>query len=338
MPKKSATKRKKAPAIVKAQAAQSFSPAPVGPPPRNPSESRLVVGLVLAVLLISVANHFWKRSQAAVVSGPGAASGGPWIKMQSEGKFRISTSAYALKADSQGNLYVLTPTGITGYHPTPAAGEAFASVTLNVKPGWRNMAFDGKRFYVTVGDNTIRIVPKDLSQVSAKIRVHGAKDLFGIAVSGDGHIYVTDRKLHCVFILTRQGEVVGKVGGPHGEDNFVYPVDVVFDKAGNFYTSDFLNSSIKRFGPDGKQAATWTAPWSNHDWERVCVLGQRVYIDGANDHMIFIEDLSGGNIGDCVELEDGTHMDSPQMVGAGLDGFLYVLESDTGMVYKLKAL
>lgn len=336
MPKKRVAKRKKAPTTYLAQDAQTFNPPLAGTPAPKPTENRLVVGLVLAVLLISVATHFWRQGQAVSAAAGASDTGGPWVKLHPVGKFRITTQASALKADDQGNLFVLTGDGIAGYHPSVDGGKAFASLKMKMPTGWwGSMAFDGRRFYVTAGDNSIRVVPKNLSGVIAKFKVHGAKDLFGIALSPDGRLYVTDRVQHCVFILSHSGEVLGKLGGPHGDQNFVYPVDVTFDSAGNVYTADFLNNQIKRFGPQGTMTTSWTAPWSNHDWERICILDKKMYIDGFNDHRLFIEDLSGANQGMCENLDDGTALD-PKMVGAGLDGFLYVWEGDTGIVYKFK--
>jgi hypothetical protein len=331
MPKKRVTKRKKATETYVAPELQPLTTTPE----ENPMQSRLVGGLVLAALLVFVVSRMWKQGgSAAAPPNPGSAQDfGPMVKLKSVGKFKLGTPPYALKADSDGDLFALTANGISSYLPSGAASE---SIKLDMKAVWRNMAFDGKHFFITGGDNTVRVVPKSLKHLENQFKVKGAKDLFGIAVSPEGKLYITDRVLHCVFIVSQSGQVLGKFGGAHGDDNFVYPVDAVFDKAGSFYTSDFLSARIIHFGPDGKSVASWSAPWSNHDWERIGVLGDKVYIDGYNDHRFFIEDLSGHPVGQSVELDDGTPIGSPQMVGIGLDGFLYVYSGDSGYVYKIQ--
>jgi hypothetical protein len=334
MPRKRATKRKKSPAAIQAPEIQEAQPQAQ----RVTADNRLLVGIAVAGVLFFGLSRLWHRVESAPSSGNGAPSRdyGPEVKLQLAGKYKIAGPAFALKADAEGDLFVLTAAGITRYRPD---GVATATIKPEGKAVWQNMAFDGKRFYVTAGKNTVRVVPKDLSRVENEFRVPGAKALFGIATGGHERLFVSDCTLHCVDILSQEGALLGKVGGKQGSGLFSFPMDVTCDDAGNLYILDFLAFRILRFGPEGALAATWPAPMNNavaHDWERLGALGGKVYMDSFNDHRLIIEDQSGKDVGQCVELSDGSALDSPQMVGVGLDGRLYVY--DSGSVYKLQAL
>jgi len=158
--------------------------------------------------------------------------------------------------------------------------------------------------------------------------------LFGIGL-WQGKVYVEDEQAHVVFILDADGKKLGEFGSPAvNEGSLVCPVDIAFDDAGGAYTHDHLSYLVSHFNPSGKLVASWPVPWSNHNWERLCILEGKIYIDGFNDGRLLIQDLMGHNIGQCVELSNGVKLVHPQMVGAGLDGFLYVNQEN--VIYKLK--
>lgn len=75
----------------------------------------------------------------------------------------------------------------------------------------------------------------------------------GVAVAGD-RLYVTDFKLQHVKVLNRHnGQQLSIIGGPGGEDGqFIGPLSVAVDPAGNIFVSDVIKSRIQKFSPDGK--------------------------------------------------------------------------------------
>jgi hypothetical protein len=307
------------------------------------SLGRVVRGIVIVLVAFFAVRYLWRHRPISVPvpdvplpapSKPNLAWG-PKIKLQVVSKIAVGAEVLALRVDKLGNIYVLNRGRISAYKPDGTAGVVTGGIDLGVGAEWENMAFDGNHFYVTMGDDSIVKVAKDLSKVEKTIHVKGAAGLFGIAVSPQGGIYVGDEQMHTVFILDSDGKKTGQFGGPAVFDgSLVCPVDLAFDDAGGIYTHDHLTFLITHFSPGGKMIASWPVPWASHNWERLAVLGNKAYIDGFNDKRLFVQDLLGHNIAQCVELSDGTKLDHPQMVGAGMDGFLYVDQDN--FIYKLK--
>ncbi len=75
----------------------------------------------------------------------------------------------------------------------------------------------------------------------------------GAAVHGD-RLYVADFKNQHVKVLNRHtGQVLGTIGEPGGEDGqFIGPLSIAVDAAGNVYVSDVIKSRIQKFTPEGK--------------------------------------------------------------------------------------
>jgi hypothetical protein len=307
------------------------------------SGGRILRGIVIALVVIFCVHFLWKhRPRPAPVPDvplPGPAKAnlawGPKIKLQVLAKISVGGDVLALRADKLGNLFVLNRGRISAYKPDGSAGVATGGIDLPAGAEWENMAFDGSHFYVTMGDDSIIQVAGDLSKVEKTIHVRGSAGLFGIAAAPKGGIDVGDEQTHTVYTLDADGKKTGQFGSPAAyEGSLVCPVDMAFDDAGGIYTHDHVTSLISHFTPGGKLVASWPVPWSTHNWERLCILQGKIYIDGFNDHRLLLQDLLGRNIAQCVELSDGTKLDHPQMIGAGLDGFLYVDQENT--IYKLK--
>lgn len=75
----------------------------------------------------------------------------------------------------------------------------------------------------------------------------------GAAVHGD-RLYVTDFRNQQVKVLNRHtGQQLGIIGGPGGEDGqFIGPLSIAVDAAGNIYVSDVIKSRIQKFTPEGR--------------------------------------------------------------------------------------
>jgi glucose/arabinose dehydrogenase len=83
---------------------------------------------------------------------------------------------------------------------------------------------------------------------------------YGVAVDGDGNVYVTDRYNHTIRKITPAG-VVTTWAGAEGESGFVdgigraaffdYPSGVAVDGDGNVYVADNSNHAIRKVTPAG---------------------------------------------------------------------------------------
>jgi len=129
---------------------------------------------------------------------------------------------------------------------------------------------------------------------------------FGIALGGDGNLYVTDRDNHLVRKVTPTGYVTTQAGevskGLHDSSNpltarFAYPTGIAVDRALNIYVADRDNHCIRMITTNGVTtiAGTNTIGFVNGDGAAarfsspvgVAVDGQfDLYVADANNHCI----------------------------------------------------
>jgi len=80
----------------------------------------------------------------------------------------------------------------------------------------------------------------------------------GVAVDGDGYVYVTDRQNHRVQKFTGDGEFVLKWGVEgSGDGEFRYPYGIAVDPDGNVYVADMGNNRVQKFDSDGRFITKW---------------------------------------------------------------------------------
>lgn len=81
----------------------------------------------------------------------------------------------------------------------------------------------------------------------------------GLAIAGDGTLYVSDSKNNCIRKVSSSGQVTtvaggatsGLVDGNRETARFKYPVGLTLDGTGNLYVVDVHNHAIRRVAPDG---------------------------------------------------------------------------------------
>ncbi len=76
---------------------------------------------------------------------------------------------------------------------------------------------------------------------------------WGLAVSPNNEIYITDTGNHCVLVITSDGRLsrlIGTKGAGRGQ--FLMPVDVALDEKCNVYVADRQNGSVQKFSPNGR--------------------------------------------------------------------------------------
>jgi hypothetical protein len=321
------TRRAKAPSKRTARQASAGEAVSLGPV----AQGLLPVAVVAVVLVLGF--FLWKhRPHMDMVSGaPVAASHpiwGPEVKLNVVSQFQAPGPVQAIRADAQGHVYLLTHDKITAY----ADGRVIGSQDLKINADFLNMAFDGTDFYVTFNSNQVLKVNKGLKGVQ-KLEITGASNLLGVGAGPNGLYYVGDLQNHAIYAINAQGKVKHVLNNVAGLN---CPVDVQVQANGDLICHDHLALQVFRLSPAGAVLASWPVPWTSHQegWERLCVLDGKIYIDGYNDHRLFVQDLQGNNLAQCKALANGSPLDQPNMVGAGLDGFLYVQNHD--VIYKLK--
>ena len=80
----------------------------------------------------------------------------------------------------------------------------------------------------------------------------------GIAVDGDGNVYVSDEALNRISIFDQGGKFLGKWGVKGvGRGEFDRPAGLVFDVDGNLLVVDGMNNRIQKYRPDGDFLGDW---------------------------------------------------------------------------------
>jgi DNA-binding beta-propeller fold protein YncE len=80
----------------------------------------------------------------------------------------------------------------------------------------------------------------------------------GVAVDGDGNVYVADVYNHRIHKLDDQGTLLSKWGEyGSGDGLFRSPYGVAVDGDGNVYVADTSNSRIQKFDSQGNFLTKW---------------------------------------------------------------------------------
>ena len=194
---------------------------------------------------------------------------------------------YGITMDALGNLYVadsfgstirkITPdavvTTIAGYpgttgHVDGVAGAARFNLAFSL-----TVDFLGNIYVAEEQNQTIRkITPAGVVTTLAGLAgVQGSADgtgtaarfnaPAGIAVDGEGNLYVTDGGNHTIRKISPLGVVTtyaGAVGarasndGPVAESRFSFPSGIAFDRYGYLYVTESNNRTIRRISPSGQ--------------------------------------------------------------------------------------
>jgi DNA-binding beta-propeller fold protein YncE len=294
-----------------------------------------VLGTLVFILVLGFFGTILWHHRAGLTPAPAPSDAphpawGPEVKLEVVGQTEVPDQAQNIKVDADGRIYVLTQDSLKCYFNGKPAG----SLDLKTHGEFMNMDFNGKDFYITKAyEPNVRKVPKDLSRVEKITEIPGAGSVLGIAAGPDGTCYVGSIETHFIYVLDPKGKVIRNLGGKTGVN---CPVDMVLRSGGDLLVHDHLALQVIHLDNKGGIIAAWPVPWTSHEggWERLCTIGDKIYISGYNDQRLFIEDMKGNNIAQCRKLSNGDSLDRPQMVGAGRDGFLYVQDKLT--IYKLR--
>jgi len=210
------------------------------------------------------------------------------------------------------------------------------------KPGWlhrpRVGTFDADdQLYVADLTDRIQVFDREGNYLrgwrTPALNVDGPS---GLTVDRLGRLLVADTHFYRVLVYSREGKLLQQIGdGIQGATpgRFGYPTDVVIDREGNFYVSDYGESDrIQVFSPKGK----WLRQWGGHGTEpgeflRPQALAideqDRIYVADSCNNRIQVFDTSGKLLHCWGTRGAGPgQLSYPYGVAIGPDHSLYVCE------------
>ncbi len=199
------------------------------------------------------------------------------------------SAVVGIVADAAGNFYIsdtgnnrirkITSAGIistfagNGNTGLSGDGAAATNATLSQPTG---LALDsaGNLYIADSANNVIRKVGSDgnINRIVGSgftgflgdggqaqyVNLNGPR---GVAVDGNGNIYVADTENHRIRMMSKSGIVTTIAGtgtaafsgdgGPAVAAKLNRPLGIAVDKAGNVYFADYFNSRIRKIGLDG---------------------------------------------------------------------------------------
>jgi DNA-binding beta-propeller fold protein YncE len=219
-----------------------------------------------------------------------------------------------------------------------------------VKPGHlhkpRAAAFDAEdHLYLADLTDRIQVFDRDghfvRSWRTPEFNVDGPS---GLTIDRQGRLLVADTHFYRVLVYSAAGEPLFQLGdGVQGTTpgRFGYPTDVVIDREGNFYVSEYgENDRIQVFSPEGK----WLRQWGGHGYEpgeflkpRAMAMDERerIFVADSCNHRIQVFDTRGKLLYTWGTRGDGAgELNYPYDLAIGPDHCLYVCEYANHRVQK----
>ncbi len=146
----------------------------------------------------------------------------------------------------------------------------------------------------------------------------------GIAVSGDGHVYVADTYNSRVQKFTLDGAHVSSFGSfGSGDGQFSRPYGIAVDEDGNVYVSDLDRADVQKFASDGSYVSTFGGGTLGQPFG-LWVGGGVVYVTDRPNRRIARFGMDGTSMGFWGPTIGPLELAAPQNIeGDGLGG-LYV--------------
>ena len=120
---------------------------------------------------------------------------------------------------------------------------------------------------------------------------------WGLAVSPNSEIYITDIGNHCVLVITSDGRlsrVIGTRGAGRGQ--FLMPVDVALDEKCNVYVADRQNGSVQKFTPNGRIKSRFRQGDDLKEPNGLAVFRNKIYVSDRLGNKIVVFDQQGSLI------------------------------------------
>lgn len=160
----------------------------------------------------------------------------------------------------------------------------------------------------------------------------------GLCLLSDGRIAVADTHYHRVVFFDSEGKVLGMLGSlGKGPGQFIYPVAIVADDAGNFYVGEYgENDRVQKFSPEGKFLLQFggfgTGPGEFQRPSGLVWHEERIYAVDAFNNRIQVFSDDGEFLGILGEKEESPGLHYPYDISQDAAGVLYVVEYAAGRV------
>ena len=232
-------------------------------------------------------NHTIRKVTPAGVVTTLAGTAGSYGSTDGTGADARFQNPYGVAVDGDGNLYVterenhtirkVTPAGVVTTFAGSAGSYGSTDGTGAAARFWqpRGVAVDGDgNVYVAdTANHTIRkITPAGVvTTLAGTAGSYGSTDgtgaaasfnsPWGMAVDGDGNLFVADTSNHAIRKVTPAGEVTtlagsagssGSADGTGAAASFSQPAGVAVDGDGNLYVTDAGNRTIRKVTPAGE--------------------------------------------------------------------------------------
>jgi DNA-binding beta-propeller fold protein YncE len=218
------------------------------------------------------------------------------------------------------------------------------------KAGWihkpRVAAFDAEdHLYIADLTDRIQVFDRDGNYLRGwRTPDYNVDGPSGLTIDRYQRLLVADTHFYRVLVYSSQGELLFQIGdGVQGTTpgRFGYPTDVVIDRAGNFYVSDYgENDRIQVFSPEGK----WLRQWGGHGYDpgqflrpRAMAIdaADRIFVADSCNHRIQVFDTEGKLLARWGRRGTAPgEMSYPYDVAIGPDHCLYVCEYGNQRVQK----
>lgn len=153
------------------------------------------------------------------------------------------------------------------------------------------------------GDRPIRVFSRDGRFLRSFgdgmfVRPHG------LHIAADDTLYCIDEGSHSALVMTPQGELVSRIGGPKAAPfmsgkPFNRCTNVAISSKGDIYVTDgYGNARVHRYSRDGKLLMSWGEPGVmpgqfNVTHDICCDRQDRIYIADRENHRIQVFDADG---------------------------------------------
>ncbi len=167
----------------------------------------------------------------------------------------------------------------------------------------------------------------------------------GLTVDRLGRVLVADTHFYRVIVFDARGTILQQLGdGVQGSQpgRFGYPTDVVIDRAGNFYVSEYGDADrIQVFAPDG----SFVRQWGGHGYEpgeflrpralTIDPTGDRLYVADSCNHRIQVFEADGSFVRSWGRRGTGAgDLAFPYDIAFAPDGTLFVCEYGNSRVQR----
>ncbi len=208
-----------------------------------------------------------------------------------EGDAGGSANPLSLTMDGDKALTACFSVGVWGYARGAVSGQGIPGVTIGDGAGHSATTDDNgywvlfgvtppvtltpaapADWYIPVFSPTSLTTGGTISVLATRLITKWGSDGFGdgqfdiscgVAVDGNGAVYVTDLTGCTIQKFSADGVFMAKWLGPgSGDGQFSGPQGLAVDASGAVYVADSLNNRIQKFSPDGVFLAKWGSPGS----------------------------------------------------------------------------